>query len=92
VSAVVTLQTGTRSPSPPGQDRNLDGLTNDRAGSDRRSPSSTTAVRANEVIEGWFNVAAFANPALGTNGSAGRSIVDGPAIATSISASTATSG
>src|SRR5262249_13314044 len=31
-----------------------------------------------ELIEGWFNVAAFANPALGTNGSSGRNIIDGP--------------
>ena len=30
------------------------------------------------MIEGWFNVAAFANPALGANGGSGRSIVDGP--------------
>ena len=30
------------------------------------------------MIEAWFNVAAFANPAIGTNGSAPRSVVDGP--------------
>jgi hypothetical protein len=31
------------------------------------------------VIEGWFNVAAFAVPAVGTDGSSGRNIIDGPA-------------
>ena len=78
LSAIVTLQTGTPLTIGAGQDRNLDGLTNDRAdlvgdpGLDHGRPRD-------EVIEGWFNAAAFANPALGTNGSAGRSIVDGPA-------------
>ena len=78
MSAIVTLQTGTPLTIAAGQDRNLDGLTNDRADLDRRSRSSTTAGRARKLIEGWFNVAAFANPALGTNGSSGRSIIDGP--------------
>ena len=31
-----------------------------------------------ELIEQWFNTAAFAQPALGTDGTAGRSIVEGP--------------
>jgi hypothetical protein len=77
VSAVVTLQTGTPLTIAAGQDRNLDGLTNDRAdlvGNPELDPGRPR----DEVIEGWFNVAAFANPALGTNGSAGRSILDGP--------------
>ena len=31
-----------------------------------------------ELIEGWFNTAAFALPAVGTDGTAGRNIIDGP--------------
>ena len=35
-----------------------------------------------ELIEQWFNTAAFAQPALGTDGTAGRNIVDGPGFTT----------
>jgi hypothetical protein len=77
VSAIVTLQTGTPLTIGAGQDRNLDGLTNDRA--DLVGNPEVDHGRPRDVlIEGWFNVAAFANPALGTNGSSGRGIVDGP--------------
>jgi hypothetical protein len=78
LSAIVTLQTGTPLTIAAGQDRNLDGLTNDRADL-VGSPELDHGRPRNELIEGWFNVNAFANPALGTNGSAGRSILDGPA-------------
>jgi hypothetical protein len=77
VSAIVTLQTGTPLTIGAGQDRNLDGLTNDRADLVGDPELDHGRPRA-ELIEGWFNVAAFANPALGTNGSSGRSIIDGP--------------
>ena len=77
VSAVVTLQTGTPMTIAAGQDRNLDGLTNDRADI-IGDPELDHGRSRDELIEGWFNVAAFANPALGTNGSSGRSIIDGP--------------
>jgi Carboxypeptidase regulatory-like domain len=77
VSAIVTLQTGTPLTIGAGQDRNLDGLTNDRADL-VGNPEVDHDRPREELIEGWFNVAAFANPALGTNGSSGRSIVDGP--------------
>jgi hypothetical protein len=74
---VVTLQTGTPLTIGTNQDRNLDGPTNDRADlvGDPRLDHGRTR---DELIEGWFNVAAFALPALGTDGNSGRSIVDGP--------------
>ena len=77
VSAVVTLQTGVPLTIGAGQDRNLDGLTNDRADL-VGNPELDHGRPREELIEGWFNVAAFANPALGTNGSSPRSVVDGP--------------
>ena len=77
LSAIVTLQTGAPLTIGAGQDRNLDGLTNDRADL-VGNPELDRGRPRDELIEGWFNVAAFANPALGTNGSSGRSMVEGP--------------
>src|SRR5207253_5718665 len=77
LSAVVTLQTGTPLTISAGQDRNLDGVTNDRADL-VGNPELDHGRPRDELIEEWFNVAAFANPALGTNGSSGRNIIDGP--------------
>ena len=77
LSAIATLQTGTPLTIGAGQDRNLDGPTNDRADL-VGNPELDHGRPREELIEGWFNVAAFANPALGTNGSSGRSILDGP--------------
>jgi hypothetical protein len=77
VSAVVMVQSGVPLTIGAGQDRNLDGLTNDRADL-VGNPEVDHDRPREELIEGWFNVAAFANPALGTNGSSGRSIVEGP--------------
>ncbi len=77
VSAILTLQSGTPLTIGAGQDRNLDGLTNDRAdliGDPELDPGRPR----DQLIEAWFNQAAFANPALGTDGSSGRSILDGP--------------
>src|SRR5437667_3510306 len=77
LSAIVTLQTGTPLTIGTNQDRNLDGLTNDRADL-VGDPKLDHGRPRDELIEGWFNVAAFAIPALGTDGSSRRSIVDGP--------------
>jgi hypothetical protein len=77
LSAIVTLQSGTPLTIGAGSDRNLDGVTNDRADL-VGNPELDHGRPRDELIEGWFNVAAFATPLLGTNGSAGRSIVDGP--------------
>jgi hypothetical protein len=77
LSGILTLQSGTPLTITSGQDRNLDGQANDRADLVGDPKLDTGRARA-ELIEGWFNVAAFAQPALGADGNAGRSIVDGP--------------
>jgi hypothetical protein len=77
LSAIVTLQTGTPLTITAGSDRNFDGLTNDRANL-VGDPEMDHGRPEGELIEGWFNTAAFALPATGTNGTAPRSVVDGP--------------
>ena len=73
----MTLQTGTPLTITAGQDRNLDGLANDRADL-VGDPELDHSRPRGDLIEGWFNTAAFVSPALGTNGSAGRTLLDGP--------------
>jgi carboxypeptidase family protein len=77
ISTIVTLQTGTPLTIGSGQDRNLDGLTNDRADI-IGDPKLDRGRPREELIEQWFNTAAFAQPALGKDGTASRSIVVGP--------------
>jgi len=77
LSAILTLQTGTPLNITAGQDRNLDGLANDRANL-VGDPELDHSRPRGELIEGWFNTAAFAVPAIGTNGTAGRNLIDGP--------------
>jgi hypothetical protein len=77
VSTIVTLQSGTPLTITAGSDRNLDGVNNDRAdlvGDPVLDPGRSR----DELIEAFFNTAAFANPASGTDGTAGRNIIDGP--------------
>ena len=77
ISTIVTLQSGTPLTIGSGQDRNFDGLTNDRAdivGDPKLDPDR----RREEVIEQWFNTAVFAQPAIGLDGNSARSIVEGP--------------
>ena len=77
VSAIITLQSGAPLTISSGLDRNFDGLTNDRADIVGDPELDSDRPRA-ELIEQWFNTAAFAQPAIGLDGSAGRSIVEGP--------------
>lgn len=77
LSAIVALQSGAPLTIGAGQDRNLDGLTNDRADI-IADPKLDSSRPREQLIEGWFNTAAFAQPALGADGSAGRNIVEGP--------------
>jgi hypothetical protein len=77
ISTIVTLQSGTPMTIASGQDRNFDGLTNDRADI-IGDPKLDSGRPREELIEQWFNTAAFAQPAVGKDGTAGRSIVVGP--------------
>jgi hypothetical protein len=77
VSTIITLQSGTPLTIGSGQDRNFDGLTNDRADL-VGNPELDSGRPREELIEQWFNTAAFAQPAIGLDGTAGRSILDGP--------------
>jgi hypothetical protein len=77
LSTIITLQSGSLLTVTSGQDRNLDGLTTDRADLVGDPKLSSDRPR-DELIEEWFSRAAFAQPALGTDGSAGRNIIEGP--------------
>jgi hypothetical protein len=77
VSAIATFQTGTLLTIGAGSDRNFDGLTNDRADL-VGDPELDHGRPTDEVIERWFNVAAFTVPAVGTDGTSGRNIIEGP--------------
>jgi Carboxypeptidase regulatory-like domain len=79
VSAIATFQSGTPLTIAAGSDRNFDGLTNDRADL-VGNPELDHDRPTEQLIEGWFNVAAFAVPAVGTDGNSGRNIIDGPGI------------
>jgi Carboxypeptidase regulatory-like domain len=78
ISGIVTLQSGAPLTISAGVDRNFDGLTNDRADL-VGDPTLDSGRPREELIEQWFNTAAFALPAIGNDGTAGRNIVDGPA-------------
>ena len=62
-----------------GQDRNFDGNANDRADL-VGDPELDSGRPREELIELWFDTTAFALPAVGADGSAPRSVVDGPGI------------
>jgi Carboxypeptidase regulatory-like domain len=77
VSAIATFQSGTPLTIGAGTDRNFDGVTNDRADL-VGNPELDHGRPRDQLIESWFNVGAFAVPAVGTDGSSGRNIIDGP--------------
>jgi hypothetical protein len=79
LSAILTLQSGAPLTITSGLDRNLDGLTTDRADLNG-DPKLDTSRPRDELIELWFNTAVFTQPVIGTDGSAPRSIVDGPGV------------
>ncbi len=77
LSAIVTLQTGQPLTVSSGVDRNFDGVGGDRADI-VGDPKLDNGRPRDELIEQWFNTAAFALPAAGADGTAGRNIVVGP--------------
>ncbi len=77
LSTIVTLQSGLPMSVTTGKDTNLDGNNNDRAnlvGNPFLDPHRSRAA----VTGLWFNTAAFAQGASGTDGTSGRNILDGP--------------
>ena len=79
VSAIITMQSGQPLTIGAGQDRNFDGLTSDRADL-VGNPVLDASRPREEQIEEWFSRAAFALPAIGTDGNGGRNIVEGPGV------------
>jgi len=77
VSTIVTIQSGAPLTISSGLDRNFDGLTNDRADI-VGNPKLDRGRPRDQLIEQWFDTTAFAQPAVGFDGTAGRSIVEGP--------------
>ena len=77
LSGIVTLQSGLPFNVTAGSDINLDGNNNDRAnlvGNPFLDPHRGIGVVTNQ----WFNIAAFAKPAAGTDGNFGRDVLTGP--------------
>jgi hypothetical protein len=77
LSAITTIESGTPFSVTTGKDTNLDGNNNDRAnlvGAAALDPHRGQAL----VSQEWFNIAAFAQGANGTDGTAGRNILDTP--------------
>lgn len=77
ISGIVTLQSGLPFTVTTGTDVNLDGNSNDRAnliGNPFLDPNRSR----NDVSNAWFNVAAFAKGANGTDGTAARNLMTGP--------------
>ena len=77
VSPIVTLRSGTPFSISSGVDSNLDGSSTDRANLVGNPFLSASRPRS-QVVAQWFNTAAFAAPPLGTDGTSGRNILDGP--------------
>lgn len=77
LSGIITLQSGLPFSVVTGADTNLDGNSNDRAnvvGNPTLDPHRSRAA----VTGQWFNTADFSLPASGTDGNAGRDILNGP--------------
>jgi hypothetical protein len=77
LTGIATLRSGLPFTVTTGKDTNLDGNTNDR-GNLVGNPLLDPHRSQSQVVAEWFNTAAFAMPAAGTDGNAGRNILDGP--------------
>jgi hypothetical protein len=79
VTAIGSMRSGLPLTGTSGSDRNFDGSTNDRAdliGDPYLDPNRPR----NEVVDRWFNTAAFKLNVNGFNGTAGRGIFSGPGL------------
>ena len=79
LSAIVTLESGLPFGVTRGSDVNLDGNNNDRVnvvGNPYLDPHRSRS----DVSNAWFNTAAFAAPATGTDGNLGRNVLDAPGV------------
>jgi hypothetical protein len=77
LSSIITVRSGAPLTITSGRDNNLDGTNNDRAnlvGNPFLDPNRPRA----EVTEAWFNKTAFVANPTGTDGTAGRNIIDEP--------------
>jgi hypothetical protein len=77
LSGIVTLQSGSPFNVTTGSDTNLDGNNNDRTnliGNPFLDPHRSR----NDVTNAWFDQAAFAKGANGTDGTLGRNVMTGP--------------
>jgi hypothetical protein len=77
LSGIITLQSGGPFNVTTGSDTNLDGTNNDRAnlvGNPFLDPHRSRS----DVTNAWFNTAAFAKGANGTDGTLGRNVMTGP--------------
>jgi len=81
LSGIFRLQSGQPLTITSGVDRNFDGVAGDRADI-VGDPELDHGRPEEELIQQWFNTAAFALPAAGADGTASRSIVDGPGLKT----------
>ncbi|MGH9769618.1 MAG: carboxypeptidase regulatory-like domain-containing protein, partial [Blastocatellia bacterium] len=79
LSAIVSLRSGRPLTITNGSDANLDGNSNDRANL-AGNPVLDHNRQRSEVVAAWFNTAAFAQTPVGTQGTAGRNIIDGPGL------------
>ncbi|HXG54307.1 MAG TPA: carboxypeptidase regulatory-like domain-containing protein [Vicinamibacterales bacterium] len=77
VSSIVTVTSGSALTINAGQDRNLDGINNDRADL-VGEPGLDSGRSRDERLAAWFNIAAFASPASGTDGTGRRGVLSGP--------------
>jgi hypothetical protein len=77
VSTIVSILSGSPLTVGAGDDINRDGQSNDRADliGDPRLDSGRPR---SQTLAKWFNTAAFVRPAFGSDGNAGRNILDGP--------------
>ena len=77
LSSIITLRSGTPFNITRGSDVNLDGNNNDRANAVGAWALDPNRSRS-DVSNAWFNTAAFAAPATGTDGNLGRNVLDAP--------------